>query len=69
MTNVQLAAMTFSAAVIKGCEGKKTVLDTYLKKAGKPVLNFQPYDEEGAFVNACSDFYDELLEQEPVLAD
>lgn len=69
MTNLQLAAMKMSDAVIKGCDGKNSALDTYLKKAGKPVLDFKPYDEEGNFVNACSDFYDELLEQEPVLAD
>ncbi|HNS13361.1 MAG TPA: glycogen/starch synthase [Bacteroidia bacterium] len=69
MANLQLAAMKLSDAVIKGCDGKHPELDAYLKKSGKPVLGFQPYDEEGNFVNACSDFYDELLEQEPVLAD
>jgi starch synthase len=69
MANVQLAAMKLSDGVIKGCDGKHSGLDSYLKKAGKPVLHFQPFDEDGNFVSACSDFYDELLEQEPVLAD
>lgn len=69
MANVQLAAMKLSDGVIKGCDGKHSGLDSYLKKANKPVLHFQPFDEDGNFVSACSDFYDELLEQEPVMAD
>lgn len=69
MVNVNLAAMKLSDGVIKGCDGKNTVLDTYLKKAGKPVLDYQNFEDESAFVAACSDFYDELLEQEPVLAE
>lgn len=69
MVNVNLAAMKLSDGVIKGCDGKNTVLDTYLKKAGKPVLDYQNFEDESDFVAACSDFYDELLEQEPVLAE
>jgi starch synthase len=69
MVNVDLAAMKLCDGIIKGSDEKNTILDNYLKKANKPVLNFQALDDEGAFVSACSDFYDELLEQEPVLAD
>ncbi len=69
MVNVHLAAMKLADGIIKGDDVKNTTLDNYLKKAGKPVLNFQSFEDEGAFVAACSDFYDELLEQEPVLAD
>ncbi len=69
MVNVNLAAMKLCDGVIKGCDGKNAVLDTYLKKAGKPVLDYQNFEDESAFVAACSDFYDELLEQEPVLAE
>ncbi len=69
MVNVHLAAMKLADGIIKGDDVKNTILDNYLKKAGKPVLNFQSFEDEGAFVAACSDFYDELLEQEPVLAD
>ncbi|REJ84981.1 MAG: glycogen synthase [Bacteroidetes bacterium] len=69
MVNVQMAAMKLSDGIVKGCDGKHATLDNYLKKANKPFLQFQPFDEDGGFVNACSDFYDELLEQEPVLAD
>jgi starch synthase len=69
MVNVNLAAMKLSDGVIKGSDIKNATLDNYLKKANKPFLNFQPFEDDGAFVSACSDFYDELLEQEPVLAD
>ncbi len=69
MVNVNLAAMKLCDGVIKGCDGQNAVLDTYLKKAGKPVLDYQNFEDESAFVAACSDFYDELLEQEPVLAE
>lgn len=69
MVNVNLAAMKLCDGIIKGDDGKNATLDNYLKKAGKPVLDFQTFEDESAFVSACSDFYDELLEQEPVLAD
>ena len=68
MVNIHMAAMKWSDGVIKGSEEKNTSLDAYLKKANKPVLQYQPY-EDGTFVTACSDFYDELLEQEAVLTD
>lgn len=69
MEAIHLAAMKLSDGVIRGCEGKNAAIDTYLKKANKPVLNFQPFDEDGTFVSACSNFYDEILQQEPALAD
>ncbi|MCC7232138.1 MAG: glycogen/starch synthase [Bacteroidia bacterium] len=69
MANVHLAAMKLADGVVKGCDTKNASLDNYLKKAGKPVLNYQPFDDDGNFVAACSDFYDELLEQEPALVD
>lgn len=69
MVNVNLAAMKFCDGIIKGDDGQNAILDEYLKKAGKPVLDYQNFEDESAFVAACSDFYDELLEQEPVLAE
>jgi starch synthase len=69
MVNVHLAAMKWCDGIIKGCEEKNTTLDNFLKKANKPVLNFQSYDDDSTFVSACSDFYDELLEQEAVLSE
>jgi starch synthase len=68
MVNVHLAAMKWSDGIIKGSEEKNTALDNFMKKANKPVLNFQNYEDESGFVSACSDFYDELLEQEAVLS-
>jgi starch synthase len=69
MEAIHLAAMKLSDGVIRGCEGKNAAIDNYLKKANKPVLNFQPFDEDGTFVSACADFYDEILQQEPALAE
>jgi starch synthase len=69
MVNVDLAAMKWSDGIIKGTELKNSSLDTYIKKANKPVLQFKPFDEENGSVSAYSDFYDELLEQEAVLSD
>ena len=48
MVNIHLAAMKMSDAVIKGSPEKHPVLDTYLKKSNKPVLEYQsPENEEG----------------------
>jgi starch synthase len=69
LINVNLAAMKWSDGIIKGSEDKNTTLDNFMKKANKPVLNYQNYEDESGFVSACSDFYDELLEQEAVLTD
>lgn len=69
MVNVNLAAMKLSDGIIKGDDIKNAAIDAYLKKPGKPFLDFKNFEDESAFVSACSDFYDELLEQEPVLAD
>lgn len=70
MVNVDLAAMKWCDGIVKGSNEKNAALDTYLKKANKPVLQYQVYEDENeGFVSACSDFYDELLEQEAVLTD
>lgn len=69
MVNVNLAAMKLSDGIIKGDDIKNATIDAYLKKPGKPFLDCNNFEDESAFVSACSDFYDELLEQEPVLAD
>jgi starch synthase len=69
MVNVNIAAMKWSDGIVKGCDEKNATIDAYLKKVNKPVLQFKPLDEENGFVSSCSDFYDELLEQEAVLTD
>jgi starch synthase len=68
MVNVNLAAMKWSDGIVKRTSEKNTSIDNYLKKANKPVLQFESAEDESGFVTACSDFYDELLEQEPVLS-
>ncbi|MFN8166892.1 MAG: glycogen/starch synthase [Bacteroidia bacterium] len=69
MVNVNLAAMKLADGIIKSVDEKNTSIDNYIKKAAKPILSIPSYEDESAFVSACSDFYDELLETEPVLAD
>jgi starch synthase len=69
MVNVNLAAMKWADGVIKRSAEKNTSMDNYLKKANKPVLNFESFEDEAGYVAACSDFYDELLEQEPVFSN
>ena len=69
MVNIDIAAMKWCDGIIKGNDEKNTVIDSYLKKANKPVLQFQTFEDDNGFVSACSDFYDELLEQEPVLTN
>ncbi len=67
MVNIDIAAMKWCDGIIKGNEEKNDVVDVYLKKINKPFLQFQTFEDDNDFVSACSDFYDELLEQEPVL--
>jgi len=69
MVNVNLAAMKWCDGIVKRTDEKNSSIDTYLKKANKPVLQFDSVEDESGFVTACSDFYDELLEQEPVLSN
>ncbi len=69
MVNVNLAAMKWCDGIVKRTSEKNASIDSYLKKANKPVLQFDSIEDESGFVAACSDFYDELLEQEPVLSN
>jgi starch synthase len=67
VVNLKLAAMKMSDGIIKCSEEKNAPIDNYLKKCNKPVLG--PHStEDNTFVDTYSDFYDELLQQEPVLA-
>jgi starch synthase len=70
MVNVNLAALKMSDAIIKGGQEKHTTIDNFIKKLNKPVLVHPVVSEEEDFVDAYSEFYDEILEQEsPVLVD
>lgn len=64
--NLAKTAIDYSDAVIKGDSKINTDLEKYLKKAGKPVLSYKDMDE---YVDAYNEFYDEVLELEPVFAD
>jgi starch synthase len=67
VVNVKLAAMRMSDGIIKCSDEKNAPIDNYLKKCNKPVLG--PHStEDNSFVDTYSEFYDELLQQEPVLA-
>jgi starch synthase len=71
MSNIHLAAMKMADAVIKANDVKHSAIDTYLKKASKPVMNFQALtdDNKDEFLDATNEFYNELLEAEPAYAD
>ena len=69
MVNIDIAAMKWCDGIVKGNDEKNVTVDAFLKKANKPVLQFQTFEDDNGFVSACSDFYDELLEQEPVLTN
>lgn len=63
--NISKAAINYADAVIVGEETINADLEKHIKKINKPVLTFQPKE---TYINAYSDFYDEVLECEPVLA-
>ena len=65
--NLKLAAMKMSDGIIKFSGEKNTAIDSYLKKCNKPVLGHHDTDDT-SYVDAYSDFYDELLQIEPALA-
>lgn len=52
------AAIDFSDAIIVGSEKVNPDLMAHAKKSGKPMLGMQP---EESFIEAYSDFYDELV--------
>lgn len=60
------SAIDFSDGVIIGSPSVNPEVMDYLKSTDKPFLNFQPMDK---YVDAFSDFYDEILVAEPVSVD
>jgi len=60
------SAIDFSDGVIIGSPSVNPEVMDYLKSTDKPFLNFQPMDR---YVDAFSDFYDEILVAEPVSVD
>jgi starch synthase len=64
--NIMKAAIDFSDAVIFGSPKINRELEGYVKESEKPYLEFQPMDK---YINAFSDFYDEILVNESVTVD
>ena len=59
-------AIRYSDALIKGNQVINSTLETQIKKSGKPYLDYQSPDK---LINACSDFYDELVVEDTVLIE
>ncbi|HRH03838.1 MAG TPA: glycogen/starch synthase [Bacteroidia bacterium] len=64
--NISKTAMDYSDAVIKGSEKVHPDLEKYFKSLNKPTLGFKTVEE---YVDAYSNFYDEVLEESNVLAE
>ena len=60
------SAIDFSDGVIAGSPSVNPEVMDYVKSIDKPFLNFQPMDK---YIDAFSDFYDEVLGAEPVSVD
>jgi starch synthase len=64
--NILKAAIDFSDAVIFGSPKINRELEGYVKESEKPYLPFQPMDK---YIEAFSDFYDEILVDASVTVD
>jgi starch synthase len=64
--NLMKSAIDFSDGVIIGSPSVNPEVMEYLKSIDKPFLNFQPMDR---YIDAFSEFYDEILVAEPVSVD
>jgi starch synthase len=60
------AAVDFSDGIIFGSPEISPELGKYVRESGKPFLEFQPMDK---YIDAYSDFYDEILVTESVEVD
>lgn len=63
--NLNKAAIDFSDAVIKASSKINSDVEKYIKKSGKPFLDYKSMDE---YIDAYDEFYDEVLEMESVFA-
>ena len=64
--NVSKLAIDLADGVIKGSPKINPEIEKYLKKAGKPVLEYKNEDE---YIDAYSDFYDAVLEEVAEMID
>jgi starch synthase len=64
--NMMKAAIDFSEGVIIGSETVNQELLDYANESGKPMIPYQPLDR---FVDAYNNFYDKILNSQPVAAE
>ncbi|MES2837374.1 MAG: glycogen/starch synthase [Bacteroidota bacterium] len=64
--NVNKFAMDIADGIVKASETIHNDLDKYIKTLGKPTLEYKTTEE---YIEACSNFYDEVLSDVPVLAE
>lgn len=64
--NVSKLAIDLSDGVIKGSPKINPEIEKYLKKSGKPVLEYKSEDE---YIDAYSEFYDAVLEEVAEMID
>ncbi|MEP7168445.1 MAG: glycogen/starch synthase [Bacteroidota bacterium] len=62
--NLTVSAISKSDAVIMGSQTINPTVKSYLKKANKPVLDYQSPDD---YVDAYNNFYEEILMEDTVL--
>jgi len=64
--NIMKAAIDFADGLILGSPDVNPELLSYARESEKPILEYKPMDN---YIDAYSDFYDEILVTEPVTAD
>lgn len=64
--NLSKLAIDYSDAVIKGAPKINSDVEKYIKKSGKLSLDYKGADD---YIDAYSEFYDAVLEEEPLLVD
>jgi len=64
--NIAKAAIDLSDGIIFGSEDVNPDIKKYVMQSNKPVLEYQTME---TYIDAYSDFYDEIMINEPVLAD
>ncbi|MEO5569334.1 MAG: glycogen/starch synthase [Bacteroidia bacterium] len=63
--NLTISAISKSDAVIMGSTSINSQVKSYIKKSGKPVLDYQSPEE---YIDVYNNFYEEILMEETVLA-
>jgi len=64
--NISKAAIDFSDRIIIGCPDMNPQILKYAHSSGKPLLGYHDFD---TYIDAFSDFYDDILIQDSVLSE